>query len=174
MDWTKAKPDLIKEIQRQGEALLSSQQAFAINADQRALRLIGTLATLSIALLGVGITALSGAAPRPVLGIAGLCAGAFVVAGLVFALPAARPGTFNANGAPPSVWEKDLDAGAALESLLPEYCEHLQSRIAENEDTLQKNTRSMNYAMNLMAAAPVAGLVVAGLALVARAEGWLG
>lgn len=149
------------------EARLSAQLTSALAADQRAMVFAGIMVAAAVA-LGAGLGTLLTADPiRLELVLTAGIVASLLVASIFLALRASRPVDFWLPGLNPVGWEKDLAAEKVdVEGGLEGYFNHLQKRIVENRQVMEKNAKLLHDATGFALAGVMAGaLLLIGIGL---------
>lgn len=166
------KLELAKEVQRQSEMRLQAQLTVAIAADQRATRMIGTLMTVSTAVLGAILTlGPQGAAAIPFY-VGGVTALGFLLSAAFCCVQTARPARFHFPGSLPSAWRGQAFLDDPLDETLTAHAqENLENYIAFNTRAMEVSASRLVRGLKIAALAPFAG-ITAWAAAWAAALAW--
>lgn len=135
VDWTNVKPEVAREILRQGEMHLQGMLQLAIAADQRATTTAGIFLAVVAAVLAVIFTA----SPSGLLLLAGsVLAASYIIAGALCIL-ASLPIEFGIPGNYPKNWWGDRSQ--PIEITLGQESENCQEIIEDNFEKLKRNAR---------------------------------
>jgi hypothetical protein len=172
VDWSKADPELVKEIVRESELFLQGQLTLATSADQRASSLAAVFAASGTAIIAGLISApiwQQGASDPPLI-VAGIVAAALFLVGASFCVLTTMPVGFDLPGSRPESWEDDVQAGRLLPDVLPEQVENYQGKIADNSAVLKRNAVYFRIGAIAGLASPFAGFCAWALVMSCR---WL-
>ncbi|MCH7693245.1 MAG: hypothetical protein IID50_07360 [Proteobacteria bacterium] len=161
-DWSKANPDTIREIVREGETYLQDQLTLAISADQRASVMASVFAAAGAAIVAGLITLVSSDRVNdfiPVF-IGGAVAATLFLAGSGLCVWATLPVKFDLPGSQPKEWVEDVKAGKPLDDSLAEQAGHYQGKIEDNRKVLRQNAGRFQLGAISGIAAPFVGFLV--------------
>jgi len=162
-DWTNVKDDVVREIAREAEEYLKAQLQAAIAADQRAIRLVASMVTITSAVFVAGVAWLDkNPWHLPVLSAMAVASLGFGTA-IVFAMISAKPTKFHFVGNTPRQWWNPTDLGRDLRLSLGEQTENYDEFIAYNDAAMRRSSKLLRRALWISAATPfVAGTILAG------------
>jgi hypothetical protein len=152
--------DTAKEVIRLSELYIDGTIRLSLASDTRAMQIASMSAAATTALLLFSFNNIvQTAALNKTLGWASMAAGVLFFLALVYALRAAKPRHFHVNGTTLAQWDKSELFGDLSEALLGQSKVYLE-QIQENRQTLAANAKRIRFSLFMLAAAPIASLVV--------------
>jgi hypothetical protein len=161
-DWKGKDLDLIREATRHGESMLAAQVDLATSADQRAAVLAGIFTAVATGIIGAAATHNDLADNRALAVGAGLTIVAYLL-GSALCIITALPSYFWPPGNNPDEWYQDIDTSRPLPEAMGEQMEFFAKHIHQNNKALERNARLFFAGAVIGVAAPVIGLVSAGI-----------
>ncbi|WP_185982831.1 hypothetical protein [Aureimonas mangrovi] len=161
----KADADTLREMLREAELHLASQQTVALAADQRAMTLVGFMSAAIVVLIGASASFIVGQEQHRLLGVICLWVAAGLMTSVLLALRTAAPSAFDFAGSSPSDWASDVAQGVSLEHALADQCANHAEAIADNHDRMKINGARLWSALRVGVGTILAGGVAFVLAL---------
>lgn len=158
-DYTKAKPDVLREIIREAEAYIDGQLSLATSADQRASVMASVFAAAGTVIAAALMTVAAGTADAqfvPIFTGGGVAAVLFVL-GASFCVKATLPVGFALPGSQPESWLRDIKNRSPLAKSLAEQAANFQDKIEGNRKVLVSNARWFKTGAWAGISAPIAG-----------------
>jgi hypothetical protein len=175
MDWSKAKPDVVQHVVKEGQSYLDAQLHLGTSADQRASVLAGIfIAAATGVLLGLASLAAaktSSAAHMFPVFLGGLVTALLLLSAGSLCVAATMPVKFWLPGNEPESWFRDVKDETETTTALGEEAEHIQAKIVENRMVTERNARRFKWGAMLGIAAPFVGTLFWVLTSFCR---WLG
>jgi len=162
MDWSKAKPEVVKEVVREAEAYLAGQVQLATSADQRASVMASVFAAAGAAVVAALITVASSndATDGISIYLGGSVAALLFLGGACFCVWAAMPTGFDLPGNEPESWKTEIESGRELNPGLCDQAENYQEKITENRAALKRNAHRFKIGALSGIGAPLFGSLV--------------
>lgn len=144
--------EILKEVVREGEAMLAAQLSVATAADQRAMTFAGLLIAAATAATGGVVALILTANPNWTAALIGAFYAIFALVAAGFAIWSAKPNDFSFPGNEPSSWHPEQwlagkNGPHNLKQARVEQAVTLQSQIGKNKATLALNAARMRKAV---------------------------
>lgn len=161
-DYSKAKPELLTEVIREGEAYLQAQVQLATSADQRASVMASVFAAAGTVIAAALIAATTGGGETtqliPIFVGGGITAALFIV-GASCCVAATLPVGFLLPGSQPKNWLRDITGEASLHDALSEQAANFQDKIDKNRKVLVRNASWFKWGARAGIVAPLVGFI---------------
>lgn len=157
-----ASEDMLREIVREAEVHLASQQAVALAADQRAMTLTGFLTATVVVMVGAGASFALAAEPNKALAIICILVATALLLAAGIAVLSAAPSKFDFAGSSPTDWLDDIDAGLTLKDAMAAQCVNYSEMTDDNHVRMAKNGRTLWWSIQITLGA----IALGGLAFV--------
>ncbi|WAJ27538.1 hypothetical protein [Antarcticirhabdus aurantiaca] len=133
----------LREMLREAEVHLASQQTVALAADQRAMTITGFFAAAAVVLIGGASGYAIGDKPNVALSVICILVAAALLGAIWFAVRAAAPAGFDFAGSSPADWVRDIEARKPLNESLAEMCAHFADSIDANHKRMEANAKRL-------------------------------